>query len=71
MLFLVSCGENNKQEKHKANPDCVYVCTGKSAKRYHSINNCMGLSRCSEEISKMTIEEAHKNGKTPCKMCVK
>lgn len=69
--LLASCSSNPKQTKHELNPDCVYVCSGQSAKRYHSVNDCMGLSRCSGEIAEMTIEDAENKGKTPCKMCVK
>ncbi len=70
LVFLTSCGGNNKQEKYEVNPDCVFVCTGNSAKRYHSVKDCMGLSRCSEEILEMTIEEAEENDKSPCRLCV-
>lgn len=69
-IGLTSCGRANKQEKHKADPDCVYVCTGSGAKRYHSVDNCKGLSKCSHSIVEMTIEEAEADGKTPCRLCV-
>lgn len=69
-VLLASCGGNHKQTKHEVDSDCVYVCSGRSAKRYHSVNDCMGLSRCSGEVLKMTVEEAEGHGKTPCRMCV-
>lgn len=73
-LLLASCSNNSqkreRQEKCEVNPECVYVCSGQSAKRYHSINDCMGLSRCSGEILEMTIEEAEENDKSPCRLCV-
>ena len=69
-LLLMSCG-GHKQQKHKVDADCVYVCSGSSAKRYHSVEDCKGLSRCSGEIVEMTVEEAEEDGKTPCRMCVK
>lgn len=71
LIFLFSCGNHRKQEKYEANPNCVYVCTGNNAKRYHSIEDCKGLSKCSGEIIEMTIDEAEEEGKTPCKLCVK
>lgn len=48
----------------------VYVCTGSTAKRYHSIVDCKGLSKCSGEIIELTVAEAEDYEKTPCKMCV-
>lgn len=71
VLLATSCSGHNRQEKHKANPECVYVCEGRSAKRYHSVSDCNGLSRCSRGVLEMSIEEAEGYGKTPCRMCVK
>lgn len=70
IAIMPACDSNRKQEKHKADPDCVYVCTGSGAKRYHSVDNCKGLSKCSHSIVEMTIEEAEAEGKTPCRLCV-
>ena len=47
----------------------VYVCTGPSAKRYHRTPNCSGLSRCSREVKKITLQETEKKGRTPCQKC--
>lgn len=44
----------------------VYICTGKSAKRYHFTKGCRGLTNCKAEIKKVTIEDATKEGKTIC-----
>lgn len=66
---ISSCSDNHKQKRREVNPDCVYVCSGHSAKRYHSISDCKGLRKCSGEILEMTVAEAE--GKTPCRMCVK
>lgn len=71
-ICLSSCGGGKiKQTKHKVNKDCVYVCSGKNSKRYHSVDDCKGLSRCGGEILEMTIDEAEGHGRTPCRMCVK
>ncbi len=51
--------------------DCVYVCSGPSAKRYHLVKDCKGLSKCYGYILEMTVDEAQARGKTPCKMCFK
>lgn len=69
LVFLTSCESSRKQKRREVNPDCVYVCSGHSAKRYHSISDCKGLRKCSGEILEMTVAEA--DGKTPCRIYVK
>jgi hypothetical protein len=49
----------------------VYICTGSSSKRYHEKKNCRGLSNCGGTIKELTIEQAEKQGRTPCKICCK
>ena len=44
----------------------VYICNSPSAKKYHNISNCRGLSNCSYKILKVDIEKAKKDGKTLC-----
>ena len=69
--LLCSCwGNHSRQTKHPVNEAGVFVCAGRTAKRYHSVDDCKGLSRCSGEILEMTLEEAEEMGKTPCRMCV-
>ncbi len=48
--------------------DQVYICNGPSSKVYHKSDRCKGLSRCSTEVSKVTIEEAKKLGRRACKI---
>lgn len=60
-----------RQKKYEVNPYCVYVCSGHSAKRFHSVSNCKGLAKCSGRILEMSVDEAEYKGKTPCKICVK
>ena len=47
----------------------VYICTGGSATRYHATKNCKGLSNCGGAIREVTIEQAEKMGRTPCRIC--
>lgn len=47
----------------------VYICTGPSSRRYHATSQCRGLSRCSGEIREVTLEEATRLHRTPCRMC--
>ncbi len=70
---LASCSNHasyKNQEKHEIVEDGVFVCTGPKAKRYHSVEDCMGLSKCKGEVVEITIEEAEERGKTPCHLCV-
>ena len=48
--------------------DYVYICEGKYSKVYHKSNDCRGLSNCSTKIYKVTLEEAVKMGRRPCKI---
>ncbi|RZJ86785.1 MAG: hypothetical protein EOO60_13015 [Hymenobacter sp.] len=45
----------------------VYVCGGGSA--YHSSDNCAGLNRCTHGVSTVTVTEAERMGRRPCKKC--
>lgn len=71
VVMMMSCvNGKRKQTKHKVNQNCVYVCTGTNAKRYHSVDICQGLSKCSDMIIEMTVTEARDEGKTSCRMCI-
>lgn len=70
MALSSSCNPKAKQTKHKIMNNRVYVCTGSTAKRYHSVADCKGLSKCSGEVIELTVAEAETYEKTPCKMCV-
>ncbi len=48
--------------------DQVYICKGPSSMVYHKSDRCKGLSRCSTDISKVTVEEAKKLGRRACKI---
>jgi hypothetical protein len=48
--------------------DYVYICQGPYSKVYHKSNDCRGLSNCSTKIIKVTLEEAVKMGRRPCKI---
>lgn len=52
--------------------DDVYICTGPQSKRYHKTKSCKGLSKCSDKILKVSVEEATDDyGRTPCGYCYK
>ena len=46
----------------------VYLCEGPYSKVYHKAENCRGLSNCSTKIYKVTLEEAEKMSRRPCKI---
>lgn len=70
LVMMASCGGKSKQQKHDVDPECVYVCSGPKSKRYHSVEDCKGLAKCSGRVIEMTLNEAECCGKTPCRMCV-
>ncbi len=47
----------------------VYICTGPYSKKYHKTEYCTWLGSCSEDIERVTVEEAEDMGRTPCKGC--
>lgn len=71
LIALLSFCGGGKQKKYSIENNTVYVCSGRSAKRYHSVEDCKGFTRCSGSVLKMSIEEAEEIGKSPCRMCVK
>ncbi len=44
----------------------VFICKGNYSKKYHYDKSCRGLSNCSTEIYKVTIEEAKRIGRDLC-----
>ena len=52
------------------NDTIVYICTGKSSKRFHSKRSCRGLDACQGEIRAITLQQAKQLNRTPCKICI-
>lgn len=48
MLVLISCNND------------VNICTGIKSRAYHTKTNCIGLTRCSGAIIKVSKEDAEK-----------
>ncbi|MAZ29298.1 MAG: hypothetical protein CL868_19780 [Cytophagaceae bacterium] len=44
----------------------VFICKGKSSKKYHYKKNCRGLSNCSTPVAEVTLEEAKRLKHTLC-----
>ena len=47
----------------------VYICTGGYAAKYHAKATCRGLNNCRGKVVKISVEEAKKQGRTPCSIC--
>ena len=78
LLFCVSCYEKPAPKKRTAAEELrvqpvieedVYICTGSSARKYHKWKGCRGLNKCRGVIKKMSIQNARRLGREPCKMC--
>jgi uncharacterized protein YgiM (DUF1202 family) len=48
--------------------ESVLICDSNSAYAYHN-HNCSGLNRCRHDVVRISIAEARKLGRTPCKIC--
>lgn len=72
-LMLAGCGKKEKAEAEEYGSEteagCVYICTGGQSRRYHSVEDCPGLRRCSREVREITVDEAEEAGRTPCRFC--
>tara|TARA_R110002051_G_scaffold104634_1_gene177435 strand:- start:1802 stop:2014 length:213 start_codon:yes stop_codon:yes gene_type:complete len=44
----------------------VYICKGKSSKKYHYKKDCRGLSNCSTKTYEVTLTKAKEMGRTLC-----
>lgn len=44
----------------------VYICNGPSSHRYHHSKRCIGLSNCSTDIEKISLQEAKDKGRSLC-----
>lgn len=70
LLIPLSIGVQAGQESAQDAPK-VYICQGSKSACYHSNPNCSGLRRCSTELKAITLDEAKKMGRRPCKVCCK
>ncbi|HPE98470.1 MAG: hypothetical protein R2767_00595 [Chitinophagales bacterium] len=44
----------------------VYICKGPQSTKYHYISDCRGLSNCSSDIYRVSLDEAKSMGRTLC-----
>lgn len=67
-IFLVG-DEFDKYTSTNESKNYAYICTGSQSKRYHKTEDCIGLSRCSRTIEKVSVKDAKELGRTPCGYC--
>tara|TARA_R110000868_G_scaffold36471_10_gene129612 strand:+ start:6029 stop:6343 length:315 start_codon:yes stop_codon:yes gene_type:complete len=60
VLTFFSFGSRIKKETN------VYICKGKSSKKYHYKKDCRGLSNCSTKTYEVTLTKAKEMGRTLC-----
>lgn len=73
ILLLCLCGNSpHKQVPVPTDPGAeVWVCTGRSSKRYHAYKDCKGLNKCRGSIEEVCLYDAEYMGRTPCHKCYK
>lgn len=69
MLWGCSCANPGQYAPGKSSK--VYICTGPKSKRYHYDSTCKGLSSCSGEVREVSLSEAQKMRRTPCRICAR
>lgn len=69
MLPMMVCCSSGSGENTSKSESTVYICTGKSAKKYHKSSRCKGLRNCKGDIVKIERSRAEAMGKTPCRIC--
>lgn len=68
-LFLAPAVSLNAGEEEAIAQEKVYVVMSNTAQVYHSNKNCSGLKSATHTIKEVSIEEAKKMGRRPCKIC--
>lgn len=73
LILLLSCHTDNKSNTSNVSntSNMVYICTGRYARAYHKTTDCRGIRACKAGIRTVTLEEAQKMGRTPCRYCYK
>lgn len=70
MLPMMLCGSSASNGTAVGKSEnTVYVCTGKSAKKYHKSSSCKGLRNCKGDIVVMEKNRAEAMGRRPCRIC--
>lgn len=68
LLLSVSFFASSKSLPVQPAPAYVYICNGPKSVVYHKSETCPGLSHCSTKVEKVSLYEAVKLGRRPCKI---
>lgn len=68
-MMLCCSSSGSGENAGSGSESAVYICTGKTAKKYHKSADCKGLRNCKGDIVKMDKSRAEAMGKTPCRIC--
>lgn len=68
--YLFSANNVNEISTNQQQTDSkVWICTGENSTRYHSKSDCAGLNNCQASKKLITLTQARKMKRTPCKRC--
>jgi hypothetical protein len=71
--LTVSCKKESASETSQGTTpgtvEYVHICTGAKSVTYHRMVDCIGLTNCSQEIEKVTLEEAKDMNRRACEIC--
>lgn len=65
----VSTSVSTADSQPESAVDYVIICTGPMATTYHRTDECLGLEYCSADIRVVTLEEAKRQHRRPCRYC--
>lgn len=65
-LLLLPC---SVLAQSSGNPSKVYISTNPLAKKYHKSKNCFSIINDQDNLKYVTLAEAQRQGRTPCKNC--
>lgn len=69
MAFCIPIASASIIKSSNSESQMVYICTGPQSRVYHKYDDCKGLSKCSEEIKKITLDKAKSMKRRACKLC--
>lgn len=69
ITLTASTNVKSEEQKELTTKGMVWICTGKSSECYHSNKSCKGLNSCKATKKEVTLEEAKRMGRRPCKIC--
>lgn len=71
LILLAMCFTLTLSAGDTKDVDKVWICASSGAKTYHKTKACSGLNNCKAAKKEITLKEAEKMGRRPCKICYK